>query len=74
MALTPPRLWPAEMLDAVLRNNWRTPLLAGLVRAAAAYSDARWCTTLIAVTAQAWMCARSTSHSRTRRRWMCSGW
>lgn len=47
MALAPPRLWPAEMLDAVLRNNWRTPLLAGLVQAAAAYSDVRWCTTLI---------------------------
>jgi hypothetical protein len=48
MALTPPHAWPAEMLDALLRGNWRAPLLAGLLQAAAAYSDARWCTTLIA--------------------------
>lgn len=47
MALTPPAVWPAEMLDAILRSDWRDPGLSGLVHAAAAYADESWCTTLI---------------------------
>jgi hypothetical protein len=48
LALAPPRMWPTEMLDVILRGEWRAPLLAGLAQAAAAYSDVRWCTALIA--------------------------
>ena len=44
VAFTPPRLWPAHMLDVFVR---RQPLLAGLAEAAAAYQDPVWCTRLI---------------------------
>jgi hypothetical protein len=47
VALTPPRIWPGELLHAILRSDWRTPLLAGLAEAAAAYGDAYWCSELL---------------------------
>jgi hypothetical protein len=47
MALTPPDVWPPEILDPILRGASRAPMLAGLAQAAAGYANARWCTTLI---------------------------
>jgi hypothetical protein len=49
LALTPPRIWPADMLASIQLSDWRVPLARGLVEAAEAYADTAWCTRLIEV-------------------------
>ena len=53
VALAPPNIWPQGAVQAMLRSDWREPLLIGLGQSAAAYGDADWCEALLLEWAEA---------------------
>jgi hypothetical protein len=53
VSLTPPSVWPLDVLPAFEASEWAEPLLSGLGEAAAAYADATWIAELLVVWARA---------------------
>jgi len=47
LAMAPPNIWPSGAVQAMVRSDWREPLLIGLGQSAAAYGDADWCEALL---------------------------